>query len=150
MNARILLKIAKDFNAGHGPGKIGLDPAIAHSPSIRKAIEGMMAERGATREEAEDALMRAHNLGEILSPQDLAARLKVPVGWISEKTRSRCKNPIPCKPMGRYVVFDWDEVVKWLEGLSNIGRPTRRVSSQSKQRAKSTVAAKTIKRKQRV
>jgi hypothetical protein len=145
-----ILKQARAYNAGRGPGKVALDPAIARSPSVRTAIEGMIRDRGATREEAEDALMRAHNLGEILNAEELAARLKVPVGWISEKTRSRCKNPIPCKPMGRYVVFDWDEVVKWLEGLSNIGRPTRRVTRAESKSAGPVSAIKTIKRKQRV
>jgi excisionase family DNA binding protein len=63
---------------------------------------------------------RARNLGEILTPEELAERLKVPVSWVYDKQRARCKNKIPSKPMGRYVRFDWDEVVEWLEGLSNI------------------------------
>jgi hypothetical protein len=73
-----LLKRARAFTDGRAKpkGKIPLDPLIANSPSIKKAIAGMMSERGATREEAEDVLMRAHNLGEILTVEELAGRLK--------------------------------------------------------------------------
>jgi hypothetical protein len=35
------------------------------------------------------------NLGEILTPEELAQRLKVSVAWITEKRRPRCPNPIP-------------------------------------------------------
>ena len=87
------------------------------------------------REDAEDALMRAHNPGEILTPNELAARLKVPVSWIYEKQRTRCKNPIPSKPKGRYVRFDWDEVTKWLENLSNAPGVSSKVSGPRNKRA---------------
>jgi excisionase family DNA binding protein len=132
----VVLKQAREFNAGRRwsrPGKIPIDPVLLKSPSVRKALDGMMAEKGCSREDAEDALMRAHNLGEILTPEELAERLKVPVSWIYDKQRTRCKNKIPSKPMGRYVRFDWDEVVKWLESLSNI-RPngTREAGSRKK------------------
>jgi hypothetical protein len=77
----------------------------------------MMSERGATREEAEDALMRAHNLGEILTVEELAGRLKVTPAWVKHRRRSRCKNKIPALDiLGWPLRFDWDAVVKWLEG----------------------------------
>ncbi len=50
----------------------------------------------------------------ILTPQDLAERLKVPLSWVFEKTRARCRNQIPCLRIGRYVRFDWAAVVAWL------------------------------------
>jgi hypothetical protein len=129
---------ARTFNAGRRwkrPGKIPLDPLLLKSRSIRKALDDMMAEMGCSRVDAEDALMRGHNLGEILTPDELAARLKVPVSWIYEKQRTRCKNPIPSKPMGRYVRFDWDEVTKWLENLSNAPGIGSKVSGSRKKRA---------------
>ena len=55
------------------------------------------------------------NLGQILTPEELADRLKVNVGWIYEKRRPRCAKPIPAIPMGRTMRFDWDAVTKWLE-----------------------------------
>jgi hypothetical protein len=50
----------------------------------------------------------------ILTPQELAGRLKVPLSWVFEKTRARCRNQIPCLRIGRYVRFDWKAVVAWL------------------------------------
>jgi len=131
------LNKAKEFNADrrwNRPGKIPLDPLLLKSPSVRKALNDMMAQMGCSRVDAEDAIMRGHNLGEILTPDELAARLKVPVSWIYEKQRTRCKNPIPSKPMGRYVRFDWDEVTKWLEGLSNAPGVNSGVSGSRKKR----------------
>jgi hypothetical protein len=52
--------------------------------------------------------------GELLTPDELAGRLKVTVGWIYEKRRPRCANPLPAIPMGRTIRFDWDSVVAWL------------------------------------
>ena len=58
------------------------------------------------------------NLGQILTPGELADRLKVSVNWIYEKRRPRCAKPIPAIPMGRTMRFDWDAVTKWLEELA--------------------------------
>jgi hypothetical protein len=55
------------------------------------------------------------NLGEILTPEELAQRLKVTVEWVMEKRRPRCPNPIPALPIGKLIRFDWDSVVRWLE-----------------------------------
>jgi hypothetical protein len=54
-------------------------------------------------------------IGEILTPEELAERLKVTVAWITEKRRPRCPNPIPAIPIGKQIRFDWGSVVKWLE-----------------------------------
>jgi excisionase family DNA binding protein len=60
----------------------------------------------------------------ILTPQELADRLKVPLSWVFEKTRARCRNQIPCLRIGRYVRFDWTAVVTWLKsnGIDEAGR----------------------------
>jgi excisionase family DNA binding protein len=50
----------------------------------------------------------------ILTPEEVAARLKVPPSWVYEKTRARCRNPMPCLRLGRYIRFDWTAVVNWL------------------------------------
>jgi hypothetical protein len=110
------------------PGKLKLDPKLLASPSVRKAIDGMIRDRGATREQAEDALMRAHNLGEILTVEELASRLKVDPAWIKHRRRSRAKNRIPALDiLGRPLRFDWDAVVKWLEaGPQVTGRRSKK------------------------
>jgi Helix-turn-helix domain len=117
-----LLDRAKEFSVGrrwNRAGKIAIDPLLLKSPSVRKALEGMILATGCSREDAEDALMRAHNLGEILTVEELAARLKVDPAWIKHRRHSRSKNKIPALDiLGRSLRFDWDAIVKWLEGAS--------------------------------
>ncbi|PYU25899.1 MAG: hypothetical protein DMG30_03700 [Acidobacteria bacterium] len=97
------------------PGeKIPLDPMLVDSPSVTQIIERTMAATGCSREDAEDHLMRMQNLGEILTPEELADRLKVPVGWINEKRRPRCAHPLPALT-NRPLRFDWPAIVTWLE-----------------------------------
>jgi hypothetical protein len=57
------------------------------------------------------ATLRPEN---ILTPEELAARLKVRKTWVYEQTRSRNQNPLPRLNMGRYLRFDWAKVVEWL------------------------------------
>jgi excisionase family DNA binding protein len=47
------------------------------------------------------ATSSAHHAMEILTPEEVAKRLKVKASWIYEKRRPRAKNPIPCLPLGR-------------------------------------------------
>jgi excisionase family DNA binding protein len=56
------------------------------------------------------------NPEDILTPEELATRLKVPKSWVYEKTRSRGRygKPLPCLRLGRYIRFDWTKVVEWL------------------------------------
>lgn len=55
----------------------------------------------------------------ILTPQELAERLKVEVGWVYDQTRQRAitrnADPLPCIRMGKLLRFYWPEVEKWLE-----------------------------------
>jgi predicted DNA-binding transcriptional regulator AlpA len=60
----------------------------------------------------------AQDAMEILTPEEVAKRLKVSVRWVYEKRRPRAKNPIPCLPMGRYIRFDWNRVLEWLSQLA--------------------------------
>jgi predicted DNA-binding transcriptional regulator AlpA len=55
---------------------------------------------------------------EILTPEEVAKRLKVKVSWVYEKRRPRTKNPIPCLPLGRYIRFDWNAVLRWLDTIA--------------------------------
>jgi excisionase family DNA binding protein len=58
---------------------------------------------------------------EMLTPEELAARLKVRKSWIFEKTRRRAQDPLPCIRVGRYVRFSWADVTRWLEKHSTGG-----------------------------
>jgi hypothetical protein len=55
----------------------------------------------------------------LLTPAALAERLAVPTSWIREKCRERARlrdaDPLPCVPLGKYVRFDWNDVLAWIE-----------------------------------
>lgn len=51
---------------------------------------------------------------DILTPDELAARLKVRKSWVDEQMRPRKGNLFPRLHMGRYLRFDWAKVVEWL------------------------------------
>jgi hypothetical protein len=54
----------------------------------------------------------------LLTPQQLAGRLQVPVSWVREKCRQRAQerdeDPLPFVPLGKYVRFRWADVEFWL------------------------------------
>ena len=61
--------------------------------------------------------MPAINLQDLLTPEELAQRLKVPVGWVREKVRARKQGTAPRLPhfkAGKYLRFYWPAVSAWL------------------------------------
>jgi hypothetical protein len=58
----------------------------------------------------------------LLTPQQLAERLVVPVSWIREKTRERARvrdaDPLPVIRLGKYCRFRWSDVEAWLQRQS--------------------------------
>lgn len=59
------------------------------------------------------------NAEEILTPHEVAGRLKVPISWLYEQTRNRGRvrnsDPLPHRKMGRYLRFVSSEVLEWLD-----------------------------------
>jgi excisionase family DNA binding protein len=51
----------------------------------------------------------------LLSVEEVADLLQVPVSWVYERTRSRGLNRIPGFRLGKYWRFDECEVIAWLE-----------------------------------
>jgi excisionase family DNA binding protein len=51
---------------------------------------------------------------QILTLEELAARLKVSTRWVYEKSRRRCQNPLPAIRIGRYLRFIWTDVSDWM------------------------------------
>ncbi|HXT74372.1 MAG TPA: helix-turn-helix domain-containing protein [Candidatus Angelobacter sp.] len=54
---------------------------------------------------------------DILTPEELAEKLKVGISWVYEKSRARGKHngvPLPCLRLGRYLRFSWPDVVEWM------------------------------------
>ena len=58
------------------------------------------------------------NPEEILTPEQLAARLQVSKSWVFEQTRNRAKvrneRPLPCIRLGKYLRFSWEQVSRWM------------------------------------
>jgi len=55
---------------------------------------------------------------DILTPAELAERLKVSKSWVFEQTRNRAKvrneRPLPCIRLGKYLRFSWPQVCQWM------------------------------------
>lgn len=58
---------------------------------------------------------------DILTPTELADRLKVKVGWVYEQMRPCRKNPLPVLHAGRLLRFSWAAVCAWLQGQPQSG-----------------------------
>jgi len=58
---------------------------------------------------------------QILTLEEVAARLKVTPRWVYEKTRRRCQKPLPTIRIGRFLRFDWLRVSGWLNSHSTAG-----------------------------
>ena len=72
--------------------------------------------RALIREELE-AFMDAKSSTEfLLTPEELAARLKVPLSWVYEQSR---QGKIPTHRIGRYIRFDLAEVIASQKALKN-------------------------------
>ena len=63
--------------------------------------------RAVVREEI--AARAANGSRELLEPEELASRLKVPVSWVYEQSR---QGNIPTHRIGRYIRFDLAEVLE--------------------------------------
>jgi hypothetical protein len=50
----------------------------------------------------------------LLSIEEVAARLKTDVPWVREKCCRRCPNPIPVYNVGRHLLFHWVDVCNWI------------------------------------
>jgi excisionase family DNA binding protein len=60
--------------------------------------------------------------GQLLTAEQIAERLAVPVSWVRSSTRS---GVIPHVRLGRYVRYDWPAVEAWVESCS---KPRRVIS----------------------
>jgi excisionase family DNA binding protein len=64
-------------------------------------------------------MMTATQPQEILTPEEVAALLRVSLTWVYEKSRRRQKNPLPTVRIGRYLRFSRTAVLSWFEGKGN-------------------------------
>lgn len=59
---------------------------------------------------------------QLLTAEEVAARLAVPVSWVRSSTRT---GAIPHVQLGRYLRYRWPDVEAWLESCSQPGRVVR-------------------------
>ena len=64
--------------------------------------------RHVVREEVNEALSQNGHGKELLTPEDLADHLKVPISWVYEQSRL---GNIPTHRLGRYIRFNLHEVL---------------------------------------
>ncbi|MGH9505042.1 MAG: helix-turn-helix domain-containing protein [Terriglobales bacterium] len=62
---------------------------------------------------------------EILTPEEVAELLRVPLTWVYEKSRPRCRNPLPCNRVGRYIRFSRSAVLEWFAGTASVQKAKR-------------------------
>jgi excisionase family DNA binding protein len=78
------------------------------SEPVKNPFDAMLdAIRQIVREEIQQAAMSSKT--ELLEPEVLAERLKVPVSWVYEQSR---QGKIPTHRIGRYIRFDLLEVIE--------------------------------------
>ena len=54
-----------------------------------------------------------------LTIQEAAGLLRVPVSWLYERTRT---NSVPHVKLGKYLRFDRDELIAWIDEMRRDGR----------------------------
>ena len=81
--------------------------------SERTDIPSLLGEAllGAISQAVKEAIREAGGNGkqrELLAPEELAKKLKLPVSWVYEQSR---QGNIPTHRLGRYIRFDLEEVL---------------------------------------
>ena len=56
---------------------------------------------------------------ELLTAQEMADRLRVPVSWLYGQTRQKGKGTIPVLRVGKYLRFRESQVLEWLKERQN-------------------------------
>ncbi len=55
------------------------------------------------------------NQDRLLTVQEVAEILKVPVSWVYEHTRADCLEPLPCLKIGKYLRFLETDIFNYLQ-----------------------------------
>lgn len=56
---------------------------------------------------------------DIIDSAELAKWLRVPLSWVAEKTRPRCKDRIPVLKIGRYNRYSRRQILEWLAATAS-------------------------------
>jgi len=60
------------------------------------------------------------NENELLTPSEMAMKLKVNKSWLYRKTMETGAGAIPRLKMGKYLRFDPDKVFQWIENQNAV------------------------------
>lgn len=52
---------------------------------------------------------------ELSTPTEMAEMLRVPVSWLYARTRQKGTNKIPMIRIGKYMRFEKDKVLEWIQ-----------------------------------
>ena len=63
---------------------------------------------------------------EILTAEECAELLRVSLGWVHAKCRSRSRNPLPAHRIGKYLRFRRSEVLAWFDSTLASAKRGRR------------------------
>jgi excisionase family DNA binding protein len=63
---------------------------------------------------------------EILTAEECAELLRVSLGWVHAKCRSRSRNPLPAHRVGRYLRFRRSEILAWFDSTLASAKKGRR------------------------
>lgn len=75
--------------------------------TLENALEGLL--RRIIREEIRGLKAELNGQAELLPPEELADKLKVPLSWVYEQSR---QGSIPTHRIGRYIRFNLSEVIE--------------------------------------
>jgi excisionase family DNA binding protein len=81
----------------------------APAPALLFGEAFLTAIREAVRAELQAIVAIGHSPGEMLTPEELADKLKLPVSWVYEQSR---QGNIPTHRLGRYLRFNVAEVLE--------------------------------------
>jgi predicted DNA-binding transcriptional regulator AlpA len=59
------------------------------------------------------ALSSATEPFDVLTVEEVAALLRVTTNWVHEKCRTRARDPLPHRNVGRYLRFRRSEIIAW-------------------------------------
>lgn len=81
--------------------------------------------QGATLKQAAETMAapRAGDAHAILTVEDVAELLRVPISWVYERTRKRAADRLPGFRLGKYWRFREADVLAWLERQRVGARP---------------------------
>jgi hypothetical protein len=69
----------------------------------------------ALRRQRSLAMAESLKAADILTPDQLAKRLQVPLSWVYKKSVERGPKNMPVLRCGRYLRYDWQAVSVWLQ-----------------------------------